>query len=100
MIVNERETPQGLLVSVCDEDILGHTFEDGEVSLTVTEEFYSGDHLDEGEVIASLERAAVANLVGHRTVELAIEAGFVDDGNVLEIGRTRHAQVLNLAKMG
>lgn len=100
MIVNERETPQGLLVSVCDEDVLGRTFEDGDVSLTVTEEFYSGDHLEEGEVLASLERAAVANLVGNRTVELAIEAGFVDDGNVLEIGRVRHAQVLNLARMG
>lgn len=100
MIVRERETPQGLLVSVCDDGILGETFEDGDISLTVTEEFYSGERCDEQEVLASLERAAVANLVGQQTVTLAIEAGFVDSGSVLEIGATRHAQVLNLTRLG
>lgn len=100
MIVNERETPQGLLVSVCDDGMIGETFEDGDVSLTVNEEFYSGERCDEQQVIASLERAAVANLVGSRTVELAIEAGFVDAGSVLEIGATQHAQVLNLTRLG
>lgn len=98
MIVNERETPHGLLVSVCDADILGETFEDGDVSITVTESFYGGDRCDEGEVVDSLERAAVANLVGVQTVELAIEAGIVDERHVLEIGATRHAQVLNMAR--
>ncbi|MFP4590345.1 MAG: DUF424 domain-containing protein [Halobacteriales archaeon] len=99
MILNERETPQGLLVSVCDADVLGESFEDGDVSITVTEEFYGGDRCDEAAVIASLERAAVANLVGEDAVALAIEAGVVDEANVLDIGRTRHAQVLNLARM-
>ncbi|MFW6448711.1 MAG: DUF424 domain-containing protein [Halobacteriota archaeon] len=99
MILNERETPQGLLVSVCDADILGESFEDGDVSITVTEEFYGGDACDEAAVIASLERAAVANLVGEEVVALAIDAGIVDEDNVLEIGATRHAQVLNLAHL-
>ena len=35
MILNERDTDEGLLVSVCDPDIVGETFEDGPVSLTV-----------------------------------------------------------------
>lgn len=100
MIVNERETPEGLLVSVCDADVLGETFEDGDISLTVTEEFYSGTHTDAGGVVESLRRAAVANIVGDRAVDVAIDAGFVHEANVLDIGRTRHAQVLNLARMG
>ena len=37
MILSERRTQQGLLVTVCDRDVLGETFEDGEVSLTVTD---------------------------------------------------------------
>lgn len=98
MIVNERETPQGLLVSVCDPDILGETFEDGEVSITVSESFYSGDQLDTADVLDALERAAVANLVGTEAVELAVEAGFVDEASVLEIGQTHHAQVLDLSR--
>ncbi|MFC4540964.1 DUF424 domain-containing protein [Halosolutus amylolyticus] len=96
MIVNERETQEGLLVAVCDEDVLGETFAEGEISLTVTEEFYGGDPVDEGAVVDSLARASVANIVGTRAVELAIEEGFVDEANVLDVGATRHAQLLRM----
>ncbi|WP_408959902.1 DUF424 domain-containing protein [Natrinema sp. 74] len=94
MLVNERETQEGVLVAVCDEDILGETFEEGDLSLTVTEEFYGGDAADESAVIEHLAQADVANIVGTRAVELAIEEGFVDEANVLEIGPTLHAQLL------
>lgn len=96
MIVNERETEEGLLVAVCDSDVLGETFEEGKISLTVTEDFYGGDEVDEESVIDSLARAAVANIVGTRAVDVAIDAGFVDEANVLEVGSTRHAQLLRM----
>ncbi|QDX40167.1 DUF424 domain-containing protein [Salarchaeum sp. JOR-1] len=96
MIVSERQTDQGLLVTVCDTGLIGETFEDGDVSLTVTEEFYGGDEVDEAGVLDSLTRASVANLVGTRTVEFAIDEGFVDEAVVLDIADTRHAQVLRL----
>jgi hypothetical protein len=94
MILTERETDQGLLVTVCDSGIIGETFEDGEVSLTVTEDFYGGEAVETQTVIESLERASVANLVGTETVALAIEEGFVKEDRVLEIDGTRHAQFL------
>lgn len=96
MILNERDTPKGLLVSVCDRDILGETFENGDVSLTVKEDFYDGERVDEETVIDSLSRAAVANIVGRKAVGVAIEHGFVAEGNVLEIGETEHAQFLRM----
>ncbi|WP_306055000.1 DUF424 domain-containing protein [Natronococcus wangiae] len=96
MIVNERETEEGLLVAVCDANVLGETFESGELSLTVTEEFYGGETVDESAVVDSLSRATVANIVGTRAVELAIEEGFIDEANVLEVGTTRHAQLLRM----
>ncbi|MFB6133059.1 MAG: DUF424 family protein, partial [Halanaeroarchaeum sp.] len=54
MIVSERETDQGLLVTACDPDVLGETFEDGDVSLTVTEDFYGGESVDEEAVVDTL----------------------------------------------
>ncbi|WP_254769474.1 DUF424 domain-containing protein [Salinilacihabitans rarus] len=96
MIVRERETEEGLLVAVCDREVLGETFETGDLSLTVTEEFYAGDEVDEEAVVDSLARATVANIVGTRSVALAVEAGFVEEANVLDIGETRHAQLLRL----
>lgn len=96
MRVTERQTPEGLLVAVCDSDILGETFEAEDLSLTVTDEFYGGDEVDEETVIDSLARADVANIVGTRAVSLAIEEGFVDEANVLDVGGTRHAQLLRM----
>ncbi|WP_257299159.1 DUF424 domain-containing protein [Haloarchaeobius sp. FL176] len=96
MILNERRTEEGLLVSVCDPDVLGETFEDGDLSLTVSEEFYAGDEVDEDQVIDSLHRASVANIVGERSVTVAIDAGIVEEANVLTIEDTLHAQLLRL----
>jgi hypothetical protein len=97
MILKERKTEQGLLVSVCDADVLGETFENGDVSLTVNEGFYAGEDADEvGEdaVVESLSRAAIANLVGTECVEVAVEAGVIDAEQVLEVEGTLHAQYL------
>lgn len=94
MILTERDTDQGLLVTVCDRDVLGETFEDGQVSLTVTEDFYGGDRVETETVVESLARASVANIVGHDAVDLAVEEGFVDEAHVLDVDGTRHAQFL------
>lgn len=96
MLLAERETPEGLLVSVCDSDALGETFENGEVSLTVDPEFYDGEPADADAVIDALARCTTANLVGTDAVAVAVEAGFVDEANVLDIDGTRHAQYLRL----
>ena len=94
MILNERDTDEGLLVSVCDAEVMGETFEDGPVSLTVTEEFYGGETVSESEVVDSLARCSVANIVGTESVDVAVEHGFVDEENVLDVDGTRHAQLL------
>ena len=94
MILNERETSEGLLVSVCDPDVMGETFEDGPVTLTVDEAFYGGDEVDEQTVVDSLARCSVANIVGEEAVDVAVEHGFVDEENVLDVAGTRHAQLL------
>ena len=99
MILTERRTDQGLLVTVCDSDLLGETFESGDVSLTVDESFYDGEGSEEaGEeaVVQSLGKASVANIVGTESVELAIREGFVDRANVLEVDGTLHAQLLRM----
>jgi len=96
LLLREHETPEGLLVAVCDRDALGETFADGDVSITVTESFYGGDPQPEDAVVDGLDRAAVANIVGEEAVALAVDNGFVDPANVLEVGATRHAQTMVL----
>ena len=94
LLLRERDTDEGLLVSVCDADVLDETFEDGEVSLYVDPDFYEGEEATETEVADSLARCTTANIVGTESVALAVEYGFVDEENVLDLDGTRHAQLL------
>jgi len=97
MLLRERETPEGLLVSVCDSDCLGETYVDEPVTLEVTEEFYGGQkatEVDASAVVDGLTRADVANIVGEQAVGVAIEAGLIDKDRVLEVDGTLHAQLL------
>ncbi|WP_254831861.1 DUF424 domain-containing protein [Haloglomus salinum] len=92
LLLSERETPEGLIVAVCDEATLGESYENGRVSLTVTEEFYGGDPADAETVLAALARAETANIVGEQAVATAVDGGFVDPENVLDLDGTVHAQ--------
>ncbi|UWG49448.1 Uncharacterized protein AArcCO_0116 [Halalkaliarchaeum sp. AArc-CO] len=97
VLLRERETPEGLLVSVCDSDCLGETYDNGKARLEVDPDFYGGEaavEADADAVVESLHRAQVANLVGTESVGVAIEAGLVDEETVLEFEDTRHAQLL------
>ncbi|MFB6161069.1 MAG: DUF424 domain-containing protein [Haloferacaceae archaeon] len=97
MLLRERETPEGLLVSVCDDDCIGKTYDHAAGSLDVTEEFYGGGEAVEADpeaVVESLRRATTANIVGESAVGVAVEAGLIDEERVLELDGTVHAQLV------
>jgi len=87
-----RET----LVAACDAEIIGKTFRSKELKITVSEGFYKGDSGDEDLLVNRLEMATVANLVGKKTIEVAIKHGFVDPACVLMIGEVPHAQMARM----
>ena len=87
-----RET----LVAACDAEIVGKTFKSKELKITVSEGFYKGDSGDEDMLVNRLEMATVANLVGKKTIEVAIKHGFVDPACVLLIGEVPHAQMARM----
>jgi len=87
-----RET----LVAACDAEIIGKTFRSKDLKITVSEGFYKGDSGDEGMLVNRLEMATVANLVGRKTVEVAVKHGFVDPASVMMIGEVPHAQMARM----
>lgn len=84
-----------VLVTVCDSELFGKTFEEGELSLEIEESFYGGKEASVEECLSALEKATIGNLVGS-IVEHAIEDGYVDSKNVLEIEGVQHAQMMRL----
>ncbi len=90
-----RQGPE-VLVAACDEDIVGKTFRGNDLKITVSESFYKGDTGDENMLVSRLEMATIANLVGKKTLDIAIKHGFVDPDYVLRIGEVPHAQMARM----
>lgn len=84
------------LVAACDSDLVGKTFTGRGLKITVSAGFYKGDDADEEMLVNRLQLATVANLVGKRTMEIAIRYGFVDPDCVLDIGGIPHAQMTRM----
>ncbi len=85
-----------VLVAACDSDILGQTFRSKDLRIHVSEGFYKGDSGDEEMLVSRLQMCTIANLVGKKTLEIAIKHGFVDPKCVLDIGGVPHAQMARL----
>jgi len=84
------------LVAACDLDIMGRTFRSKGMKIEVSEGFYKGESADEDLLVNRLQMATIANLVGKRTIEIAVRRGFVDPGCVIEIGGVPHAQMARM----
>ncbi len=84
------------IVAVCDSELLGRTFRQGELHLSVNEEFFKGFLASEHDVREALEDATIANLVGKRAVGCGIDSGIIDDECVISIEGVPHAQMVVL----
>jgi len=77
------------VVAVCDSDLIGKRFVDGEKLLDVKESFYSGELMDKEKVIHILKCEAADdstfNIVGKESIACAIESGLIDKGGILKL---------------
>lgn len=83
-----------VLVAVSDASLVGREFRQGNMRLLITEAFYGSDSAHAVDVVRELSICTIANLVGVDTVTLAIQHGFVDPDNVLDIDGVPHAQMV------
>jgi uncharacterized protein len=90
-----QQGPQRL-VAACDTELLGSSHKEGKFHLQVPASFYDGLRVGEEDLGAYLRSATVANLVGRRTVDVAVKLGLVDLAHVLVVQGIPHAQFLVL----
>jgi hypothetical protein len=93
-IHRSRETRD--VVAVCDRELINTTISNDTMAVTITEAFYGSSPATEEEVRKALKDAGNANLMGERTVNLAIEMGLVTRSGCIMIGRVPHVQIYQL----
>ena len=97
-MINAKFHRQGseILLAACDSELSGKCFETDEQKLDLGIEFYNGEEVTEEEFCSMLVQATSANLVGPRTVELAVKMETVHPDSVIEICGVPHAMFFNM----
>jgi hypothetical protein len=97
MYVKIHRSPAGdEVVAVCDKELLNTCIRHGEVEIHISEAFYGGN-LATPEVVSQALRAADnINIMGERSVALAISLGLVGKDGCIRIGSVPHAQIIRL----
>ena len=62
-----------ILVNMCDEELVGRTVTEGELTVHLSREFYSGEVVDTGEALRLIRTCSIVNLAGSRSVSLAVD---------------------------
>lgn len=86
------------VVAICDSDLIGKNFEEGEFQLDVKESFFKGKDLPKEEIERMIRTMkiedATFNIVGKESVELALNTGAISQEGVKEISGIPFALVL------
>lgn len=87
-----------VVVAICDSDLVGRYFEEGMFQLDVKESFYRGQEAPEEEIAKLMKRWSVEdstfNIVGEKSVSLAIELGLIAGEGIKRIQNIPFAMVL------
>ncbi len=81
------------VVSLCDEELIGKSFEDVKHSLVVSERFFRGEEMRKKQVLEVLKHATSMNLVGKKIIAIALEAGYIKKEDILTIQGVPHVQI-------
>ena len=63
------------MLNICDPDLLGKTVVDGELTITISENYYGEKIVDELEAKRLLENSTSINMVGENTISFSTKLG-------------------------
>lgn len=86
------------VVAVCDKELIGRKFEEGKMQLDVKENFYKGEEKtpeEIGEMLIDMKlEDATFNIVGDKSVKIALEKGIITEEQIGEVQGVKFALVL------
>ncbi len=84
------------MVACCDEELMGKTFREGRLRLSLDAGFYGDTLFGLGEALVLIDKADNLNLVGKTVIDAAIEKGIVHPEAVIVISGIPHVQVMRM----
>lgn len=86
------------VVAICDSDLIGKSFEEGEKCITLNPNFYQGEEKAEKEILEIIEKGMnedfTFNIVGKESTALALKVGIIKEEGIIRIQGVPIALVL------
>ena len=93
MIAKLHKSLEGrVILAVCDSELVGKKFEEGELQLDLTSGFYKGKEMSEERILELFKVVNIVNLVGKEAVGLGKKAGIIE--KVITIEGIPHAEAV------
>jgi hypothetical protein len=92
MIVNQKNSPNGLLLIVTDKDIIGKKFKENNLCLDLTSNFYKGVEMKVDEILNLINQCYILHLTGKKSIELGLKYGLVDQ--TISVQKIPHAEIV------
>jgi len=77
------------IVAICDSELIGQKFEQGDFQLNVKESFYKGEEKTPEQTMQIMQdmqkEDATFNIVGKKSCNIALKAGIIDKDSIKEI---------------
>lgn len=96
MYMKKYDTEGQIIVAVCDKNIIGKKFKEGELTLKLEESFYKGNEVCDKDVKEALSFATIANIAGEKSIACAVECGCIDPETIIFIDGIPHAQMVRI----
>jgi hypothetical protein len=87
------------MLAISDASILGKRFEERDMQLEVTEDFYSGSTCNKADALKLIRSATIINAVGDNIIGFMVEKKLIEKDRVLKIGGVPHAQIISVEQL-
>ena len=92
MIVKKHIRDGKLILVVCDSDLIGKKFEQENLQLDLTSDFYKGTQMPDDEIMNLVKRSYIVNITGEKSINFFKK--FLTEENIIKINNIPHAIIL------
>ena len=83
-----------IILAVCDKEVLGKVFSEGELQLDLSSQFYRGAEMAEADAEKLFKSAYIINFAGEKSVGLGIKNKLISKSHIIRIQGVPHAQAV------
>lgn len=96
MIVKIHEDQQRIIIALCDKDIFGRKFEEKNIVLDLSSEFFNGSEMKTEEIKDLIKKAYIVNAAGKRSIDLLKNLNLIDEKSIILVSNIPTVQVYKL----